>query len=234
MKRRITGRRRTLRQVVKGGLPLERLYRAGYSGRACATVVELLLARSDVESSFQELRTAATLNHTSIRAVCRDLEALGHLTIRDAGPGGGSAWHRYLYRLTPEGVAVWRDRRTKLGGSLLHPVREPTLALTKVLNARLSADEQAWGFSAGYSFSTLERVAEVLVDGVGREWKLAEIASAAGHSAATVSMACRDLLAAGHVDRRAELRRDGLPRWCFYRITPEAVDIWSAWFEGDD
>lgn len=228
------GRRRSLRQVVKVGWPLERLNRTGYSGRVCAAVVEVLLARSDDESRFQDLTASTGLNHASVRLVCRDLEALGHLVIRVERSGYGSVWAGLWYRLTPDGVALWRARQEKLGGSLLLPVREPTLVLAKVMGARLDAAERARGFSRGYAFPTLERVVRVMLGAADRAWKVAEIAPATRHAIATVSLVCRDLVAAGHADRQAEMRRDGLPLWCRYRLTPEAVGIWATWFEGDD
>ncbi|MEU4800728.1 hypothetical protein [Actinosynnema sp. NPDC023587] len=225
------GREGSLGYVVKAGLPLEELRNVGYSARVCAAVVGVLLERRREESSVRDLMDGTGLSHAAVRTVCRDLEALEHLAVRVELGRRSRGWAAFRYRLTGYGVALWSCRRDERG-SLLLPVREPEWALVRVMGARWSDVQRKRGAAPGYAFSTLERVARVLIRVPGRLWSPGDVSAKVGLSGSTVSLACRDLVAGGHAERRARLRADGLPMSCRYRLTGRGLAVWIDWFDG--
>ncbi|GAA1332934.1 hypothetical protein GCM10009660_08030 [Catellatospora bangladeshensis] len=219
----------TLRNVVVSGLPLDELCGVGYSGRTCAAVVSALMAHPGKGSSMRELTTESGLSHATVRMVCRDLLELGHLHVSDGGVPGTRDWPSLRYRMSQEGVAVWR-RRVDERDRLLRPVPQRPGTVGRVLGARLSGEQRGRGAAPGYGFASLERVVRALLDDLRRFRSTVELSAASGVASCTVGLACRDLVAVGYARRQAEFRTNGTPKSARYRLTAAGAAVWGDWF----
>ncbi|GAA3847095.1 hypothetical protein GCM10022243_11500 [Saccharothrix violaceirubra] len=81
----------------------------GYSVYSLEQVVGRLLAGGRRSWTARDLGDTAGLNCSTVRLVCRDLVAVGHLTVRIEEDATRSI-PRKFFRLTDAGRAAWRER----------------------------------------------------------------------------------------------------------------------------